>query len=276
MRHLTVEVADLTPGTRLLAPVGMATPDGAVAGVRVMTGGRIKGVALEAELGLAALQIEAAGGPLTLSHVITPEGMNYPEAVFAPRVTPYTIAAEALAQASVEAAHASGGGMAGIAALVAEAEARFAYAHPEHRFNDGTEAVPYLSCGTTPGSCVDINTYLIASLRAAGYEAGYLYGYFFPAEKGGVTHDMHCWVVTRHDGDVQHWDIAHHMKAGLGPTRAGLNPRPGWRVALGHSMGHVYQQGGEALRLKLLVEPVAVTGGGTCRDVAIVARLTAP
>lgn len=275
MRHLTIEIADLAPGTRILAPTGMATPEEAVTAATV-TGGRIAAVLLETGLGLAALQIEATGGPLTLSHEIVPEGASYPEVIFAPRATPYTVAAEDLAQASVDLARAAGGGMAGIAALVAEAEARFAYAHPEIRFNDGTDEVPYLSCGLTPGSCVDINTYLVASLRAAGYEAGYVYGYFFPAEKGGVTDDMHCWVVTRHAGELQHWDIAHHMKAGLGPTRPALNPRPGWRVALGHSMGHVYGRGAEAVRLKLLSEPVALLDGGAVGALPVLARLAAP
>ncbi|MAU51066.1 MAG: hypothetical protein CMN17_01560 [Roseovarius sp.] len=275
MRHLAIEIADLAPGTQVLAPAGMATPEEAVITATV-TGGRIAAVLLETGLGLAALRIEAAGGSLAVGHEIVPEGAPYPEVIFAPRTTPYTVAAEDLAQASREIARAAGGGMAGIAALVAEAEARFAYAHPEIRFNDGTDEVPYLSCGLTPGSCVDINTYLVASLRAAGYEAGYVYGHFFPAEKGGVTDDMHCWVITRHAGEIRHWDIAHHMKAGLGPTRPALNPRPGWRVALGHSMGHVYGAGDGAVRLKILAEPMALLDGGALRPLPYLARLAAP
>jgi hypothetical protein len=274
MRCLTIEIVGLEPGAHLLAPAGMATPEEAVAGVTV-TGGRIEDVLLETELGLAALRIVATGGPLALRHEIVPGGAPCPEVVFAPRATRYTVAADDLAQASVGVARAAGGGMAGIAALVAEAEARFAYGHPEIRFNDGAEAVPYLSCGTTPGSCVDINTYLIASLRAAGYEAGYLYGYFFPAEKGGVTNDMHCWVITRHAGAIQHWDIAHHMKAGLGPTRPALNPRPGWRVALGHCIGHCYGRGAGAVMLKLLAEPLALDTNCGWHHVPLTARLAA-
>jgi hypothetical protein len=275
MRHLTIEIAGLDAGTTLLAPAGMTTPSETVAGVTV-GGGRIVEVLLEADLGLAALRIEAAGGALTLRHEIASWGAAYPEVIFAPRATRYTTPADDLAQASREVARAAGGGAAGIAALVAEAEARFAYAHPEVRFNDGTEAVPYLSCGLTPGSCVDINTYLVASLRAAGFEAGYVYGYFFPAEKGGMTDDSHCWVVTRHGGTVQHWDIAHHMKAGLGPARPALNPRPGWRVALGHSMGHRYGTGPESAAVKLLSEPMAIGVDGQVGPVPLVARLAAP
>lgn len=276
MRILEVEVTNLQAGTRVLAPAGMCSPDTAVADVTV-TGGHITAAALEAELGLVALRITAAGGRLTLTHQIVPApaGQGYPEAVFAPRITRHTVAADDLAQASRARSGDAGGGLAGIHALVAEAEARFAYAHPEQRFNDGSDAVPYLACGTTPGSCVDINTYLVASLRAAGIEAGYVYGYFFPAEKGGVTDDMHCWVVTRHGGGVLHWDIAHHVKAGLGPTQPRLNPRPGWRVALGHSMGHVYGQGAQAARLKLLSEPMRQAADGTWQKCPVVARLPA-
>jgi transglutaminase-like putative cysteine protease len=82
-------------------------------------------------------------------------------------------------------------GHAAIEAIVNAVAAKFRYAHPEKRFNDGCEEVPYLACGLTEGSCVDINTYLIASLRAAGFEAGYVTGYFFPEEKNGT-----CVMVT--------------------------------------------------------------------------------
>ncbi|SEL43976.1 Transglutaminase-like superfamily protein [Roseovarius azorensis] len=277
MRRLEIEIAELETGTWFLAPAGMSGPQDSLINTKVV-GGRIKAVALEAGLGLAALWVEATDGTLTLTYEIIPasEGQGYPEAVYTPRITAHTVAADDLAQASHEIADAVGGGVAGIRALVAEAEARFTYDHPVVRFNDGTDAVPYLACGKTPGSCVDINTYLVASLRAAGYEAGYVYGYFFPAEKGGVTHDMHCWVVTRHAGEVLDWDIAHHMKAGLGPTQPGLNPRPGWRVALGHSMGHIYVLSETMARLKLLAEPMRQRPDGTWQKLPITARLPAP
>lgn len=98
-------------------------------------------------------------------------------------------------------------------------------------------------------------------MRAAGFEAAYLAGYFFPEERGGLTNDMHCWVVTRHAGEVLAWDIAHHMKAGLGTVRPGLNPRPGRRVAIGHSMGHRYRLPEGPLDLKLLAQPLWIRDG---------------
>ncbi|MFP4327897.1 MAG: transglutaminase domain-containing protein [Paracoccaceae bacterium] len=272
MRTLTVEIAE--PGAApILAPTGIATPHDAVTGLEV-AGGRLAAALTEPELGLGACLILPEGGPLSLRYRVepAPEGQPYPDAAFRPRQTRHTVAADALAAASRRIACEAGGGRAGIAALVAEAEARFAYAHPEHRFDDGADAVPYLACGTTPGSCVDINTYLVASLRAAGYEAAYLYGYFFPAERGGVTDDMHCWVVTREGGEVLEWDIAHHMKGGLGPTRVALDPRPGERVALGHSMGHRYRAGGRGISLKLLAEPVSVPVTGAAERILLRAR----
>lgn len=270
MTLLTVKVEGLSLGDLVLAPVGMATPHDAVTGFRVKQG-RIAQILPEPELGLCAALIEAQAGSLDLLYdfVRPTAGCAYAEAAFAPRANRYTTPASELIEASREIAARAGEGHAGIAALVAEAECRFTYAHPEQRFNDGLDMVPYLSCGTTPGSCIDINTYLVASLRAAGYQAAYLYGYFFPMERHGITNDMHCWVVTRHAGMVYEWDIAHHMKAGLGPTRPGLNPRPGIRVALGHSMGHRYEVNGITHLMKFLAEPLIVTDGEGLKPLAL-------
>ncbi|MFW5824111.1 MAG: transglutaminase domain-containing protein [Marinobacter sp.] len=210
--------------------------------------------------------VEAESESVRFIHQVTspPPGATYPESAFVPRRNRYTEASEDLAAASLECALAAGGGAAGIRALVAEAEARFSYAHPDVRFNDGMDKVPHLSCGLTPGSCVDINTYLVASLRAAGFQAGYMYGYFFRQESGGQTSDMHCWVVTRHEGEILEWDIAHHIKAGLGKTGPGLNPRRGYRIALGHSMGHQYRtMECRTVDLKLLAEPLLRSASGS-------------
>lgn len=256
MRVLTVSVQPPLTGP-LLVPAGIATPHGIVDALEV-DGGQIETLVNEPDFAVSAAIVGHDGGPVTLRYQVRPAPADtpYPEAAFCPRATRYTTAATALAEASRTIAQAAGGGRAGIQALVAEAESRFAYDHPEQRFNDATDCVPYLSCGLTPGSCVDINTYLVASLRAAGFEAAYIYGYFFPAERGGRTDDGHCWVVTRHAGEVLEWDIAHHLKAGLGPTLPALNPRPGERIALTHSMGHTYAHQGRKLFLKILGEPL--------------------
>jgi len=245
------------PGAELLAPAGTASSLGSTASLAV-GGGRIAEALTEAETGQTALLVvpeDGAGPVLTYRFAPAPGAPRYPEAAFAARRNRYTAAAEDLASASRAIAERAGGGAAGIEALVAEARARFTYAHVERCFNDGCALVPWLGCGTAAGSCVDINTYLVASLRAAGFEAAYLYGYFFPAGRE-TTPDMHCWVATRHEGVVLDWDVAHHVKAGLDPVRPALNPRPGRRVLLGHSMGHRYVAGDGEIAPKLLAEPV--------------------
>lgn len=265
MKTLVIDIPDLSPRSLLLAPAGITTRHDSVGTARV-EGARIVEVLNELELNLSALLLEAEGGTVRLIHSVSPARPEaaYPEPAFAPRCNRYTEASKELTMASRDIASAAGGGIAGIQALVAEAEARFRYAHPEIRFNDGADRVPYLSCGMTPGSCIDIHTYLVASLRAAGFDAGYLYGYFFPRESGGQTDDMHCWVVTRHNGEILEWDIAHHMKAGLGKTQPGMNPRPGHRVALGHSQGHQYTtDDGKTVDLKLLAEPLICSESGS-------------
>ncbi|MBO6849001.1 MAG: transglutaminase domain-containing protein [Marinobacter sp.] len=268
MTTLTVDILNLQPGTLLMAPAGITTPHDSVDSAKV-EGARLVEVLLEPELGLTALLLEAEGASARIVHQVSPAAdrtstVVYPEVALAPRRNRYTEASHELALASREIAAAAGGGLEGIKALVAEAETRFTYAHPEVRFNDGSESVPFLACGMTPGSCIDINTYLIASLRAAGFEAGYVYGYFFPRERDGQTHDMHCWVITRYHGEILEWDVAHHMKAGLGNTRPGLNPRPGHRIAIGHSLGHRYHTAtGQTIDLKLLAGPLALSASGS-------------
>ncbi|MEL7089398.1 MAG: transglutaminase family protein, partial [Planctomycetota bacterium] len=269
---MEVEVA-VENDTPLLVPTGTVTPHRSVTGLAV-EGARILSSLTEADLELSALVLAPDEDKVTLRYSFedAAEPAVYPSAAFRPRDTVHTRAADALAKASREIAQQAGGGRAGIEALVAEAEARFAYSHPQVRFADGQSAVPYLSCGLTEGSCVDINTYLVASLRAAGYEAAYFYGYFFPEERGGFTDDGHCWVVTRHAGELLEWDIAHHLKAGLGPTRPALNPRPGERIAVTHSMGHSYHYAGQTIAMKILGEPVRLVRGGTS-DCAVAAHL---
>ncbi|MRH78903.1 transglutaminase family protein [Spiribacter sp. C176] len=270
MIQIIVDISELQVGDVLLAPVGTTTPQHQVERLQV-NGVRVVEMLREPTLELAAVRLEATAEQAQLTYTINESraGSVYPEAAFRPSHNVYTQPAVELAEHSREVVARAGGGYAGIAALVAEAESRFAYAHPDVRFTDGLDQVPYLSCGTTPGSCIDINTYLMASLHSAGYEAGYFFGYFFPAENNGRARDHHCWVVTRCQGEVIEWDIAHHLKAGLGPTQPGLNPRPGWRVALGHTMGHVYPTALGEASVRLLAEPHRITAEGHCERVVV-------
>lgn len=271
---VTVTIAtDRPAGRRLLAPVGIPTPHQMPVGFSVQGASFV--LSGETATGqMAALVTPEPGRPVTFTYEFADGGIGYPETIFVPRRSRYTQAAAALVEDARQIAAAGTDGHGAIAAIVNDVATRFVYGHPEVRFNDGMDEVPYVSCGMEEGSCVDINTYLIASLRAAGYEAGYITGYFFPAEKGTWCADMHCWVVTRHDGVVAEWDIAHHLKLGLSEIRSGLNPKPGRRVAVGHSMGLDFPDL-NILAMKLLAEPVWIDDAGTIAPAEPEIRLAA-
>ena len=225
-------------GSRFLVPQGMATPHIAPLG-QMVTGAALRlmaeprlaqmltcGIATGGEIQVRT-RFQAAGGP---------EEFSYPEAMFVPRPSRYTAAAVDLAKEGQHVAQAAGAGLAGIEAIVRHVAELFEYGHPEDRFYDDQEELPHL-CSMTVGSCVDINAYLVAALRGAGYEAGYVYGVFVPEEKRTWAEDGHCWVVSRHAGQTQEWDIAHFLKMGRRDIGPALNPRPGVRVPMAHSMG---------------------------------------
>jgi len=164
--------------------------------------------------------------------------------------------------------------------IVTHTAGLFEYGHTDARFNDGLDEVPVIACGTARGSCVDINTYLISALRSADIPTVYFAGYFFPIERGGVTNDMHCWVATwiaedGMGGTWQEWDIAHHMKMGLGPNdvRPTYNPKPGQRFAITHGRGLRFDVNGLEVSLSHLSEPRWVYPDGTTQTAKIEARL---
>lgn len=245
---------------RLLVPVGVPTPHQMPVSFEV-EGGKVSLVG-ETATGQLAASIEADGDqPLTLRYGFADGGPGYPETMFVPRQTRFTRAADALVEDMRGLVGERAGGAQAVTQIVNAVADKFTYGHPEVRFNDGLDEVPFLSCGLTEGSCVDINTYPIACLRAAGFEAGYLYGYFFPEEKGGTCVDGHCWVVTRYQGVTQEWDIAHHLKLGTRDIQPGLNPKPGHRVATAHSMGLSLPML-DLFEIKLLGEPMWVRADG--------------
>ncbi|PCJ85893.1 MAG: hypothetical protein COA52_15730, partial [Hyphomicrobiales bacterium] len=188
-------------GRALLAPMGLATPHSSLTGFAVQ--GAQPTTITEATTGQTAALIpyEALAGCETISFVYDYSAAPtlYPKTMFEPRDSKYTRAARALIHEVQNLPRVAQGGLAAIEAIMEHTAHSFSYGHPDTRFNDGLDEVPHLGCGITQGSCVDINTYLIAALRAAEIEAGYVTGGFFPAEKHGVCDDMHCWVVTRHN-----------------------------------------------------------------------------
>lgn len=250
--------AELPAGAQCLVPSGMACPHGTCTHVECATG---TGQALaEAHTGQRAVLTAPQAGHIALTfHFDTAVTAPYPEAMFTPRMSRFTRFADDLV-AEVGAIAPEAAPLDRVRAIACETAERFTYGHPEATFNEGLEEIPALGCGMVEGSCVDINTYFIACLRAAGFEAGYATGFFFPAEKGDHCNDGHCWVVTRVGGVVQEWDIAHHIKMGTREIQAGLNPKPGFRAGCFHSMGLAFPELG-ITDLKALIEPFAIYEG---------------
>jgi hypothetical protein len=241
----------------LIAPKGFATPHSHPVGLEIQGAGA-QPVDLADGQRVVILSTDGKT-PLRLIYSYAEGGEDYPAEMFHPRDSRFTRAAEALVADAEALRHESDPARA-IANHVAEL---FSYGHPETRFYEDHDHIPQL-CGLTEGSCVDINAYLIASLRAAGIEAGYVTGVFFPAEKiaedgSAWCNDMHCWVVTRCGHGVREWDIAHHLKLGEAEIKPALDPKPGFRLPLAHSMGHDIASLG-LHDVKLLSEPMWVSG----------------
>ena len=110
----------------------------------------------------------------TFLHGFSSSGPGLSSVAFVPEGMPITTAAAELVTESRKIAHSAGGGLAGIEAIVADTSARFSYGEVPiaQRWYFGKDEVPIVAC--TSGNCIDINTYLGAALRAAGYEAAYL------------------------------------------------------------------------------------------------------
>lgn len=257
MTHVSITARGHPDGGRLVFPAGLATPHGSLA-VRLQDGDQQHE---EAATGQVLIARPLPPGVGTVVDYDAPdEAAPYPAAMFAPRDSRFTRAAPALANEARRVAQ----GDDPVAALANHVAGLFRYGHPETRFYDGQDHIPQV-CGLAEGSCVDINAYFMAGLRAVGVEAGYLTGYFFPAEKTGADgsawcNDAHCWVVTRDAHGLREWDIAHHLKAALSPIGPALNPKPGKRFPLAHSMGLTFP--GLGLQdIKLVSEPMWLAPG---------------
>ncbi|MEO0543361.1 MAG: transglutaminase-like domain-containing protein [Pseudomonadota bacterium] len=267
---VTVDTAGAN-GNRLLVPTGMTTPY-QMPDEFAVQGGTTE-LIFETSTGQAAALITPTDARVVLHYQAADRVGAYPEALFQHRPNRFTRAADELVKDARRIADEAVDGHGAIQAIARDTAARFTYGHPENRYYEGFDEIPHLGCGIAEGSCVDINAYLIAALRAAGFEAGYVYGYFFPEEKGGNAKDGHCWVVTRHEGVTLEWDIAHHLKLGTRDVCCGLNPKPGHRVGLAHSMGHSFPALGIS-DMKLLGEALWVDGRGDYdfADIAIFAE----
>lgn len=243
--------------TDLLIPMGLDTPQARIDAVRT-TGGPAR-ILREASTGQRVRHIRLESDEIEVRWDFGEQPGRYDDAVFTAHPSRHTRAAQALLD-EVDQIAPGLDPLDRAEAIACATARRFTYGHPEHRFTDGLEEIPALGCGMAVGSCVDINTYFLAALRAAGIAAGYVTGFFFPQEKNGSCDDGHCWVVTRIDGQDLEWDIAHHLKMGTRVIRPGLNPKPGFRAACFHGMGLGFPDLG-LTDVKALIEPLCLSQG---------------
>lgn len=247
----------------LIAPLGVDTEFQRFLGFEAPQGWGVSVIA-EPRSGQRAAVMTPPGpdAPAVLRHWFSDQGSALPAGVFTPERTALTIAADELATEARSIAERAGGGLAGIEAIVADTSERFDYgAVPEEeRWYHGRDNVPIVACAS--GNCIDINTFLVAALRSAGYETAYLTCYYFDDNPNGIASGMHCWVRTRHDGVCQDWDIAHFKKIGRQDIHATLNPAPGRRFALAYGRDHIYRWRGLDIKLSTPSSPMWVLPDG--------------
>jgi len=202
-------------------------------------------------------------GPVRLTYEVEDADAAAPDWVWQAQENRYTIADPGLRALAEELCAGQRSEAGKLRAIAEHAREMFDYDHPEDRFNDGHDAVPTL-CGTTKGSCVDINTFMLAAARAQGLTGQYLMGYWFGPGRF-ATPDAHCWLVFRVDGAPQFWDVAHHLKWGVEGFGPGLNPAGGRRVGISCGRGLVFETANGAATISHFGEPEWVLPGGEVR-----------
>lgn len=257
---MTQAVEITVPGDQgpVFAPMGLSSPAAESLGCTV-TGGTLQYLT-EASSGQKVLLVTPQAAEITFRYDYAGHPGHYPEAIFRPSASRHTQAAPALVAEALEMAG-EGPDLTSAIRVARGVAEKFTYGHPAAKYYDGFDHVPHLTT-MTEGSCVDIHTYLLAAFRGVGIEAGYVTGYFFPESEPCTS--GHCWAVTRIDGAVQEWDISHFLQIGRRDVGPGLNPKGGFRLPVGHSMGLSLPELG-VQDLKLLVEPMVMQAGHPVR-----------
>lgn len=138
--------------------------------------------------------------------------------------------------------------------LIEHAAEIFGYGHRDNYLYEEKEEISTF-CGVAKGSCVDINTYVMAAARSLDIPVQYLAGYWIHPQKN-KTHDMHCWLVFQVDGEPLFWDLAHHLKWGVEKLAPGLNPAGGRRVPMSCGRGLCFPTPHGEVEISHFAEPV--------------------
>ncbi|MEO1291576.1 MAG: transglutaminase-like domain-containing protein [Pseudomonadota bacterium] len=200
--------------------------------------------------------------PPSLRYTFVMNDSPAPNWVWQEQQNRHTTAAPDLVTLAKQLAEGSTTERAALRRLIDNAAGIFDYGHVDETFNEGADEVPML-CGTTRGSCVDINTYLLAAARSLGIRGQYIAGYWFHPEKT-TTADMHCWLAFEPDGKLVFWDLAHALKwrATLGASiQEGLNPAGGRRVGMSCGRGLLFDTAHGPVEISHFSEPVWIRDG---------------
>ncbi|NBN65130.1 transglutaminase-like domain-containing protein [Pannonibacter tanglangensis] len=244
--------------SHLLFGVPVDTPEQTVEGLSV-TRGTCRGLLRARNSGQQAVLIEPEQGHAEVTVSFSPAPSRFPHWLFAPtggaHETPsgdlLALMLDVVAQAPTPAAR--------VEAVVRHVDARFEYGVREVGLADDTAAMPALACDTHLGTCVDTHSYAVAAMRAAGIDAAYISGLYFPDDTD-VSQPGHCWFVVDAAGAPHHWDISHHLKYGLGPTTPAYNPKPGTRFALTAGRDLVFAVAGRPVSVSILKGFVDASG----------------
>ena len=223
--------APLEATATLLFPLPINTPEQRVADVRV-EGGQSHGPLQAQNSGQRALRltVEAGAEPRVVVDFAT-EPQPFEPWAFAPTGGVHDTPSADLVDLMGRVAPAGLPAADRVWRIVRHVESSFSYGRRDLGLGDDTDAIPALECDLQRGTCIDIHTYSVAALRAAGLEAAYVSGAFL-AEGHSKGLSGHCWFVVRAEGVPHHWDISHFLEYGLGPVQPMLNPKPGMRQAL--------------------------------------------
>ncbi len=212
--------------------------------------------------------MRAAGEEMRLRYAFT-LGDPYDAALAAPdwvwrtQENRYTTAAPSLVELAQRLAVGATSQRMALTRIVEDAAGVFAYDHVDKPFNENCADVPMI-CGATKGSCVDINTYILAAALSLGIKGQYVAGYWLHPEKT-ETEDMHCWLAFEPDGALVFWDLAHALKWGAtldAKIGEGLNPAGGRRIGMSCGRGLEFETPVGRVAISHFSEPVLLAESG--------------
>lgn len=143
--------------------------------------------------------------------------------------------------------------------LMEHAAGIFGYGHRDRPLYDEEDEISCV-CGGTRGSCVDINTYLMAAATSLNIPVQYMAGYWFHPDRS-ETPGMHCWLVFEINDQPVFWDLAHHLKWGVTELAPGLNPAGGCRVTMSCGRGLLFNTSHGSVEISHFSKPTWILSG---------------